>query len=247
MHNNIIILPMDNFNFPSLQISTLLTSGFQPMAFINLFKKRCAIKTEPIRITSHGIPRLDDNHFEAADIFFGSDDMRAKLLGAHQDKFSYTQIIKKKVTPSEGDGNAADLPQKLVKTYPDHVKVKFDMRAESSHDDKKNYTIVKVNDKKLKLNTITEINHYVKFACLAKYTIVYSKIWANKCSQFGLKKWYGVGLKVSEIELVKYEYVSSSKAICDVATIKNTYKKYMQEKRESIQQNLIQNSLVIEV
>ncbi|XWV26518.1 hypothetical protein QJ857_gp0549 [Tupanvirus soda lake] len=248
-------------SFDSLEISELETSYCQPLAFINYNKELFAIKTDPIRITSYGIPKLDNNFypcddkrefikigfdmnqpgcvqlklfFEKADKFFGSRQMKKKLFGKKEKYYEYQPIIKTGCQYDKDDEDDVDFVKKnkINKPMkPDYCKVKFITKNSESREI---VLKLKKHNEDIKAVTVTEIEQYVKYAGIYAFTIQFRKVWASKsfipCTKL---KYYSVGLSMIEID-TSPTYTYFDKPIYDIQTLKNTYKKYMEEKKKAI-------------
>lgn len=208
-------------------------------------------QAKKIKLTGHGIPPLHDEycpddskreymkipldpaqeacnelraHLEAADEFYGSEEMKVKLFGKKANDYEYQKCVrtptkkdddedddddednKKKKSKKGGKGNKGSDKKK----YPvyDYCKMKFNMSKAKSAEGKKSkepsYNLTKL--KRLDANgkstltpakTITQIAELIPF--LSEITIIFyhTRVWAMKTKLPGAsKKMYGVALKI---------------------------------------------------
>ena len=218
---------------------------------------RVAIQPGPIRLTSFGIPNINDtyckddtrrgymripldlnqgsciefrNFLSKADDYFASIEFRKKIFGNEYDKYEYQPMIK---VPTEDDND--DCKSKRHQHIPkvENVNVKFMMTYDKNGiKTGETTTIIKYNNKVLPIKTITDVKDHVKFNSTINPTIIIHKIWACKAACLNYIP-YGVGLVVSEINIgqVFDNYVDLSNPIYDLDGLKSAYKPFIDEKR----------------
>lgn len=103
--------PVDSINFDKVNVSDLNKDYNQPLAFINYYNTPLTIATGPIKITSHGIPRLDgqdskigyfpdDNHREFIKLALDPNQPACVALRNHlemADQYYGLEIVRKKL------------------------------------------------------------------------------------------------------------------------------------------------------
>ncbi|QGR53836.1 hypothetical protein [Moumouvirus maliensis] len=188
------------------------------------------VQSDKIKITDHGIPGIheqyypDDSkrefikipldesqescrklieHFDKADQFFGSKNLRKKIFGNNCEQYQYQPIIRK---PQEQNNDNKNKTNGENKPKCDFVKIKFNMAGsnESRVNRTKLFQIKTGGEKEpVKADTITEVANHIRFQSEIKFIFYYVKIWANSSKTQGLNKYlYGVGLKIMAIEFV---------------------------------------------
>src|SRR5579872_156472 len=202
-------------------------------------KLLCQMKK--IKITGHGIPPLHDEycpddtkrefmkiplddgqegcrelraHLEAADEFYGSEEMKAHLFGAKAGDYEYQKCIRVPENKDKDDDNSKKKKKKgseengEKKKYPiyDYCKMKFNMSNTRSKDGKKSKEPA-VNLTKLKrqnsdgttivtpAETITQIAGMIPFQSDVTIIFYHTRVWAMKTKLNG-KRLYGVALKM---------------------------------------------------
>jgi len=198
-------------------------------------------QTKKIKITGHGIPPLHDEycpddakrefmkiplddsqegcselreHLEAADAFYGSAEMKAKLFGKKAGDYEYQTCIRTPANKDEDDeddkkkkkkGSKEDGDKKKYPVY-DYCKMKFNMSNTRSKDGKKSKEAA-VNLTKLKrqnsdgtttvtpAKTITQISEMIPFQSEVTIIFYHTRVWAMKTKLNG-KRLYGVALKM---------------------------------------------------
>jgi hypothetical protein len=258
------IVHTDFENFSDIIVSDLNKATTQLIAFISRNGKPFVVKTDNIKITSNGIPQLDkednchgyypdDGHrefinigldlnqsacvhlktfFNKADNFFGSEQMRKILFGTKASRYVYLPLVKTKETYADDDDDDYHKNKRLP--YPDYIKIKF-ITVPLKNTGRKIWTNLKKNGLQVKAETVTEIASHVKFNSTASFTIHFRKIWADKHQPPNDNKYhYGVGLAMIEIEMGKFDFIYMDKPIYDKAGLRKAYKKYLDEKKNSI-------------
>ena len=144
-------------------------------------------------------------HFEEADEWAGSDEMRNQLFGKRADKYEYQPCVKTPEPRDNDDDDKKSSLKKFKKEYPiySYIKMKFNMRQTGK--ERVNITRLKKVDGKtknfVKAKTITDIANEIRFLSEVKIIFYYNKIWANKTPAQGAKKiMYGLGFKIIAIE-----------------------------------------------
>lgn len=233
--------------------------------------KLMSIITKSIQITSYGIPSLrsDKGGFcqndgerqyiiipldpdqsgcvelkdalSRIDSYIGSDEVKKMLFGPKKwDKYTYKPIVRSKGIhyddDDDDDDSEEDYPKKTTQDLPPYCKVKLVVENNN------NKTIVKCNGKKVSTNTITDITQYVKYKCMAIFTIRIQKIWALKCPTNSYNKiWYGTGLCMEKISVGKnqYEFVDYGVPIYNMDGLRKVYKKYIDENKKPIKRHVM--------
>ena len=257
--NNII--DPNNFDPKDLYVSNLITHPIQALATIGLNGKAATIKTQGIKLTQYGIPRVNDYHptdesrmyiqipfdpqqpscmelksiLKKADEYFASENFRKKLFGFKYDSYNYLPSVREKIMYE----NSLDVPKKMY----DSCKVKF-----MNYNNEFRTTLTN-NGKKINVKTVTDLASYVRFMTTAQFTIRLSKIWVNKCKSYGQNKiTYGLGLSMERIslgfepEIDKRYYVDSGKPIYQLSDLQNKYKDYLK-----VNKNIKTEKLNIEI
>jgi hypothetical protein len=274
MSKNYEIINVTNFkNFSDIEVSELNKDPPQMIAFINIYQNnsitKFVIKTDPIQITSRGIPKLSNEN----DMGYYPDDSRREFihigldlkqpacvqfklfLEKADDFFGSVHIRKKlfgrrsdefeyqplikKIRSCDDDDDYVNKKKQQPKP-PDHIKIKFIVDLIDGHRIMRTRLIN--YGKQINAKTVTDIASYVKFNTVACFTVHFRKIWANKCSAPGSKKkHYGVGLAMIEIDTTtqKSTFIELGKPIYDKDGLKKAYKKYMDEKKNPIHKNVI--------
>jgi len=199
-------------------------------------ESKILIQSGKIRLTAHGIPPLHEKfaptdekrefmkipldpeqstcvtlrkHLEAADEFFGSDEMMKKLFGKRADKYIYQPCVRTPQTIVDDDDDD-DKKSKKENTSKiprhDFCKMKFNMIV---HDGKKILKtkvekVVTANGKSqnklIKPETITDLAEEIRLFSEVNFIFYYSKVWANTVPSQGSKFIpYGVGFKIMAI------------------------------------------------
>lgn len=266
MTNKSIICAPSQLDTNNFEISELFRDGLMPTAFVNHknMGKPMSIVTKSIQITFYGIPSLrsdkggfceDDSQRQYINIpldpdqsgcielqdalaridkHIGSNEVKKILFGSKWDKYDYKPIVRSKESSSYD--SEEDCPKPSAQNLPPYCKVKLIVGNQN------NKTIVKFNGKKMPINSITDITKYVRYKCMAIFTIRIQKIWASKCTAPGSNKiWYGTGLCMEKISVGKnqYEFVDYGVPIYDMDGLRKAYKKYVDENKKPLKKHFM--------
>ena len=231
--DNIIIFNPNNFDINRVAVRQV-TNDSIPIRSIKIDNRTPAILTDPIRITSYGIPKpnstinipvehiligLDPQqlstchlktHLNEVDNYFSSDQFKIELFGDKYKKYKYYQLVR----------DCRERTNNMYKNEFPFCKIKFS---------KKINTKIIENSEKIKINTIEDILKYIKFGSTYQFTFIYSKLWIGN-------REYGISLIMKEILSIN----SIQLPMYDIETIKMTYKKYMDERRSNKKIKLIE-------
>ena len=250
------ILRASDINFNNIELGDLNSSGVQPLAYISFnhndqliklllqtgsiqFMANDLLNPEIITDSGYMIVCFDRNqpscielkkHFEKADAYFGSAEIKANLFGNDANTYEYVPIIK-----------TQDNPFNNVQQY-DYCKFKLNMF------DTNNGKIIKTKLRTkstglINVETIAEIKNNVIPQSIGKLIIYYNNIYVNN-NHIGEIKKFGISLKVMAIELqdnntsiiinniVSENNNDTSKNKFSKDMIKSVYKKYKDEEKE---------------
>lgn len=205
-------------------------------------------QTKKIKLTGHGIPQIHDEycpddskrefmkipldpeqeacnelqaHLEAADEFYGSEEMKVKLFGKKAKDYEY-QKLKRSPQKKDDEDESDDEDNKKKskkgkkdgdkKKYPvyDYCKMKFNMHKPKKEKGKKSKEATYNTTKLVRLDgtkkvetpakTITEIAEMIPFLSEVTLIFYHTRVWAMKTPlPGGSKKMYGVALKIMYI------------------------------------------------
>jgi hypothetical protein len=247
------IYTSDFNDFSKLRLSKNKSKYFQPTAFINTTdRKKLAIKTEQIKITSNGIPRLNNsdeclgycvNDTQREFINFPLDPNQTECLKLEKmlelaDNYFGSIAVKKKLfgrRHSEYEylsiiKNKYYGPNKNIKKT--FFKIKFPIYI-SDRDRMMNLPI-NINNKEIIVKSVTELTKYVKYSTTANFTFCFNKIWEMKDGNFNNKFNYSVGLSMVRIDIDQICLIDTGIYLCAKADLKKAYKEYMDDKKDKI-------------
>ncbi|XWV26129.1 hypothetical protein QJ857_gp0951 [Tupanvirus soda lake] len=100
--------------------------------------------------------------------------------------------------------------------------------------------------KEFTANTMADIAINIPFGSTVKFIFYYNKIWANRRPNDGDTMInYGIGFKIVAMVVKKFERIPNDVFLtnnfgylCDKQSLKNKYKKYIDEKRKHINKNI---------
>ena len=264
--SNLYIVPQETLDFSSPDYLFYNVHNDKQNTYLikHINCKNVVIETDAIQLTAYGIPRINEDYcpsdayreyimlpfdlsqsscvtlkdtMKRADEYFASLPFKIKLFGSKAGKHMYHPIIRSKSFREEDDSDDDNyIPKKNLPM--DYCKVKFIMNYDSNGKKiNETKTVLKTNGEAIEVKTITDLSNYIKFRSVAKYTIMFQKIWACKTPVPGSNFFmYGAGLTILEINTGRHTPISVdlSNPIYELDKLKEMYKEYMDGKKKLV-------------